>query len=76
MTTIAGWPSVSLPGRQGVINIEGTQRQSLWSSNSQGGNDIALAAITSYCADHLGVPRIDDLMRDDALDELLVQRDG
>lgn len=76
MTAIAGWPSVSLPGRQGVINIEGTQQQSLWSSNSQGGNDIAFAAIRSYCADHLGVPRIDDLMHDDALDELLVQREG
>lgn len=72
MTTIAGWPSVSLPGWQGVASIEGTQEQALWNSNSQGGNDLAFAAIRSHCAEHLGVPCIDDLMRDDSLDELIV----
>lgn len=71
MTVLAGWPSVSLPGFQGVINIEGTQQQSLWSTNSRGGNDTAIDAIRRYCADRLGVPRIDDLMLDDTLDALI-----
>lgn len=75
MTSLAGWPSVSLPGWQGVISIEGSQDQALWSTNSRGGNDSAFAAIRSYCAEHLEVPRIDDLMRDDDFDTLVISDD-
>lgn len=71
MTVMAGWPTVSLPGRQDVHMIEGTQVEALWSENARGGNDRAFAAIREYCASSLGIPAIDDLLRDDSLDALM-----
>lgn len=71
MTTVAGWPTVSLPGRQDVHMIEGTQVQTLWSQNARGGNDRAFEAIREYCANALGIPRIDSLLFDESLDGLM-----
>lgn len=72
MTAIAGWPSVSLPGWQGVSNIEGSQEQALWDTNSRGGNDEAFSLIREHCTKRLGIPFADDLLRDDSLDALKV----
>lgn len=70
MTALAGWPSLSIPGWQGVTTIEGTQEDSLWSTNAKGGNNRAISALRQWCLEHLGVS-IDNLFKDDALDDLL-----
>jgi hypothetical protein len=71
MTVLAGWPTVSLPGWQGAINIEGTQETALWDANSRGGNDCALDRTYAYCTQNLGVSNVDELLQDDFLDTLL-----
>lgn len=67
MTTVAGWPTVSVPGWQGVVPIEGTQASSLWSINKLGGNDEALLKVYGYCAERLGIADIDELLHDENL---------
>lgn len=67
MTAVAGWPTVSAPGWQGVIPIEGTQTTSLWSVNQLGGNDEALLKVYDHCAKQLGIVDIDELLQDDNL---------
>lgn len=76
MTALAGWPSVSVPGRQDVVNIAGTQVEALWYANSRGGNDRAFALLRMYFADCLGVPLVDSLLRDDGLDVLMAPGQG
>ena len=71
MTAIAGWPTVSVPGWQGVVPIEGTQESSLWSVNEHGGNDDALLKVYDYCAKHLGIANLDELLQDEKLACLL-----
>lgn len=71
MTTIAGWPTVSLHGEQHVTTIEGTQETSLWATNELGGNDEALARVYDHCARYLSVGNLDDLLQDDSLETLV-----
>ena len=65
MTTLAGYPTVTLPGWQGVDCIEGSQETSLWESNSQGGNDDAISRVRVHCERDLGVESFDGLFLDE-----------
>lgn len=67
MTAIAGWPTVSVAGWQGVDCIEGSQETSLWATNQRGGNDDAIRKVRAYCEKDLGVECFDSLFHDDAL---------
>lgn len=71
MTVLSGWPTVSLPGWQGVTTIEGTQKTALWDANYRGGNDYALDRTFAYCSQNFGISKVDELLRDDFLDTLL-----
>lgn len=67
MTAIAGYPTVSVAGWQGVDCIEGSQETSLWATNQRGGNDDAIRKIRAYCEKDLGVGCFDSLFHDDTL---------
>lgn len=67
MTAIAGYPTVSVVGWQGVDCIEGSQETSLWATNQRGGNDDAIRKVRAYCEKDLGVECFDSLFHDDAL---------
>lgn len=67
MTAIAGYPTVSVAGWQGVDCIEGSQETSLWAANQRGGNDDAIRKVRAYCEKDLGVGRFDSLFHDDTL---------
>lgn len=67
MTAIAGYPTVSVAGWQGVDCIEGSQETSLWATNQRGGNDDAIRKVRAYCEKDLGVECFDSLFHDDAL---------
>ena len=67
MTAIAGYPTVSVVGWQGVDCIEGSQETSLWATNQRGGNDDAIRKVRAYCEKDLGVGRFDSLFHDDTL---------
>lgn len=67
MSTIAGYPTVSVAGWQGVDCIEGSQETSLWATNQRGGNDDAIRKVRAYCEKDLGIARLDSLFHDDTL---------
>lgn len=67
MTAIAGYPTVSVAGWQGVDCIEGSQETSLWATNQCGGNDDAIRKVRAYCEKDLGVECFDSLFHDDAV---------
>lgn len=67
MSTIAGYPTVSVAGWQGVDCIEGSQETSLWATNRRGGNDDAIRKVRAYCEKDLGIVCLDSLFHDDTL---------
>lgn len=67
MSTIAGYPTVSVAGWQGVDCIEGSQETSLWATNQRGGNDDAIRKVRAYCEKDLGIVCLDSLFHDDTL---------
>lgn len=67
MTALAGFPTVSVRGWQGVDCIEGSQETSLWATNQCGGNDDAIRKVRALCENELGVSGFDALFHDDAL---------
>lgn len=67
MSAIAGYPTVTLPGWQGVDCIEGSQDVSLWSYNRTGGNDLAISKVREHCEKDLGLASLDSLLYDPSL---------